>query len=41
MSALPGAPFLQRRADGRLSRLAACAVAVLVARHERLKPGAP
>lgn len=32
--------MLTSRADGRLSRLAACAVAVLVARHERLKPGA-
>lgn len=31
---------LTSRADGRLSRLAACAAAVLVARHERLKPRA-
>lgn len=30
--------MLTSRADGRLSRLASCAVAVLVARHERLKP---
>lgn len=29
---------LTSRADGRLSRLAACAAAVLVARHARLKP---
>lgn len=29
---------LTSRADGRLSRLAACAAAVLVARHERSKP---
>lgn len=30
--------ILTSRADGRLSRLASCAAAVLVARHERLKP---
>jgi len=30
--------MLTSRADGRLSRLASCAAAMLVARHERLKP---
>ena len=30
--------ILTSRADGRLSRLASCAAAVLVARHERMKP---
>jgi phosphate acetyltransferase len=30
--------MLTSRADGRLSRLASCAAAVLVARHERIKP---
>lgn len=32
---------LSSRADGALSRMAACAVAVLVARHERMKPRVP
>jgi hypothetical protein len=30
--------ILTSRADGRLSRLASCAAAVLLARHQRTKP---